>query len=68
MIFWRKGFWVIFASFSVMHLTEDLIWAVLARYTSVSMFILVGGILFWSFITAIILNNTPLKKFISKGR
>ena len=51
-----------------MHLTEDLIWAVLARYTSVSMFILVGGILFWSFITAIILNNTPLKKFISKGR
>ena len=52
-----KSFWVLFASLSVAHIMEDMVWAVLARYTTVSMFILLGGIIMWSFGTAIILKK-----------
>ena len=49
----------------MLHLAEDMVWAYLARYTTVSFFILIGGILTWSLITTLILDKTPLKKFLS---
>ena len=64
----RRGFILLFLSFSVMHLAEDMVWAFLARYTSVSFFILIGGILTWSLIQTLILDKTPLKKFLNSDK
>ena len=59
-----KSFWALFASLSVAHVTEDMVWAVLARYTTLSIFILLGGIILWSFGTAIILKKLSKKGFL----
>ena len=35
---------------------EDMVWAVLARYTTIPLFILIIGIVAWSFATAVIVK------------
>ena len=52
-----KSFWTLFASLSVAHVMEDMVWSVLARYTTISIFILLGGIILWSFGTAVVLKK-----------
>ena len=64
----RKGFLIVFVTFSIMHLAEDMVWAFLARYTSVSFLFLIGGILTWALIQTLILDKTPLKKFLSSDK
>ena len=41
---------------------KDMVWAFLARYTTVSFWFLVVGILAWSFLTAVLVNIPPLNK------
>ena len=60
---WQRGFWVIFASFSVFHLVEDLFWAIIARYTSIPIFMIIGGILLWAFMSTVFVQSKPVKKF-----
>ena len=62
MIFKRKSFWILFGSFSLLHVSEDMVWAFLARYTTVSFWFLVVVILAWSFLTAVLVNIPPLNK------
>lgn len=60
---WQRGFWVIFASFSVFHLVEDLFWAIIARYTPLPILIIVGGILLWAFVSTLFIHSKPVKKY-----
>ena len=62
MIFKRKSFWILFGAISLLHVSEDMVWAFLARYTTVSFWFLVVGILAWSFLTAVLVNIPPLNK------
>ena len=62
MIFKKKAFWILFGSFSLLHVSEDMVWAFLARYTTISFWILIIGILAWSFLTAVLINIPPLNK------
>ena len=59
-----KSFWTLFASLSVAHIMEDMVWAVLARYTTISIFILLIGIILWSFGTAVILKKLGKTGFL----
>ena len=59
-----RSFWALFASLSIAHIMEDMIWAMLARYTTVSIFILLVGIILWSFGTAIVLKKLNKKGFL----
>ena len=34
-LFTHKGFWALFATLSLAHIMEDMVWAVLARYTTI---------------------------------
>ena len=63
-----KSFWTLFASLSVAHIMEDMVWAFLARYTTISMFILLGGIILWSFGTAIILKKLRQTGFLHEHK
>ena len=60
-----RSFWTLFASLSVAHITEDMVWAVLARYTTISIFILLVGIILWSFGTAVVLKKLNKKGFLN---
>ena len=60
-----RSFWTLFASLSVAHVTEDMVWAVLARYTTISIFILLVGIILWSFGTAVVLKKLNKKGFLN---
>lgn len=64
---WKKGFWVIFASFSVFHLVEDLCWAIIARFTDVPIIVIIGGILLWAFFSTIVLHTSPIRKYWNHG-
>ena len=63
-----KSFWTLFASLSVAHVMEDMVWAVLARYTTISIFILLGGIILWSFCTAVVLKKLGKTGFLHEHR
>tara|TARA_R110000744_G_scaffold83804_5_gene164135 strand:- start:560 stop:754 length:195 start_codon:yes stop_codon:yes gene_type:complete len=52
----NKAFFTLFATLSLAHIMEDMVWAVLARYTSVPLLILLVGIVAWSFATAVIVK------------
>ena len=60
-MFWTKSFWLIFVSVSGFHLVEDLFWAFLARFTSVSMIAIIAGILFWAMLTTLFIHSKPIK-------
>ena len=47
---------------------EDMVWAVLARYTTISIFILLGGIILWSFGTAVILKKLGKTGFLHEHK
>ena len=51
-----KSFITLFATLSLAHVMEDMVWAVLARYTTIPLYILIVGIVAWSFATAIIVK------------
>ena len=53
---------------SVAHVMEDMVWAVLARYTTISIFILLGGIILWSFGTAVVLKKLGKTGFLHEHR
>ena len=60
---WKKGFWVIFASFSVFHLVEDTFWAVIARFTDVPIIAIIGGIFLWALFSTIVIHTRPIRKY-----
>ena len=64
---WKKGFWVIFASFSAFHLIEDLLWAVVARFTNVPIVMIIGGILLWALFSTVVLHTRPFRKYWNHG-
>jgi hypothetical protein len=49
----RRSFWILFAGFSVFHLSEDMLWAVIARYTTVPMWAIIIGIFIWAFLSTL---------------
>ena len=51
-----KSFLTLFATLSAAHIVEDMVWALLARYTTIPLLILVIGIVAWSFATAILVK------------
>ena len=51
-----KSFITLFATLSLAHIMEDMVWAILARYTTIHLYILIVGIVAWSFATAIIVK------------
>ena len=51
-----KSFITLFATLSLAHIMEDMVWAILARYTTIPLYILIVGIVAWSFATAIIVK------------
>jgi len=61
-LFKSKSFWTLFISLSIGHVIEDMVWAVLARYTTVPLFYLLIGIILWSFVTALIVRYWERKK------
>ena len=62
----HKGFWTLFATLSLAHIMEDMVWAVLARYTTIHIGFLIIGIVLWSFATTVIIKYVGRKK--QKGR
>ena len=62
-MFWKRGFWVIFASVSIFHLVEDLFWAFIARFTSIPIVFIVLGIMVWALITTVFIHSKPVKKY-----
>ena len=65
-MFFRKGFWIIFASVSVFHIVEDVVWAVVARFTSTPIYLIVLGILAWAMLTTIAVHSKPIRKHWGK--
>ena len=51
-----KSFLALFATLSIAHIMEDMVWAILARYTTIPLVLLVFRIVIWSFATAIIVK------------
>ena len=51
-----KSFITLFATLSLAHIMEDMVSAILARYTTIPLYILIVGIVAWSFATAIIVK------------
>ena len=62
-MFWKRGFWFIFASFATFHLVEDLFWAFIARFTSVPIGVIIAGILSWALLTTVFVHTKPFKKY-----
>jgi len=60
---WKRSFWVIFASFSVFHLMEDLLLAVVARFTDIPILVIFGGVLFWALVSTVILHIRPIRQY-----
>jgi protein-S-isoprenylcysteine O-methyltransferase Ste14 len=61
-VFLKKGFWLIFASFSTFHLVEDMFWALAARFTTIPMVVIIIGILLWAMATTIFVHTKAIKK------
>ena len=61
-LFKHKSFWALFATLSLAHITEDMVWALLARYTSTHIGFLIIGIVLWSFATTVIIKYVGRKK------
>ena len=61
-MFLKKGFWLIFASFSTFHLVEDMFWALIARFTTVHIAIIMLGILAWALLTTVFVHIGPVKR------
>ena len=62
-MFFRKGFWLVFASVSAFHIVEDIAWAVIARFTDTPIYLIVLGILIWSLIASIFVYSKPVRKY-----
>ena len=58
----RKGFWLVFLSFSMVHMIEDLLWAVIARFTDTPIVLIFAGILAWAMLTTIVVYSKPIRK------
>jgi hypothetical protein len=56
-MFLKRKFWVLFAGFSVFHLSEDMLWAFIARFTDVPMAGIIIGIFTWAFLSALIMHR-----------
>ena len=65
-MFFRKGFWIIFASVSVFHIVEDVVWAVVARFTSTPIYLIVLGILAWAMLPTLAVHSQPIRKHWGK--
>jgi len=61
-VFLKKGFWLIFISFSTFHLVEDIFWALIARFTTVPIVVIIIGILLWALATTIFVHTKPIRK------
>jgi hypothetical protein len=59
---WSKGFWVIFGSLLIFHLVEDLFWVAVARFTSIPVWMILGGVLLWALLSTVVLHARPLRK------
>ena len=53
---YNKKFLIIFAVLSAANIMEDMVWAIVARYTTIHLLFIIVGIISWSFITAIIIR------------
>ena len=58
----HKGFWLVFLSFSMVHMIEDLLWAIIARFTATPIYLIFLGILVWAMLTTIFVYSDPIKK------
>ena len=61
-MFFRKGFWLVFVSFSAFHMVEDLFWAIIARFTDTPIYLIFLGILAWAMLTTIFVYSKPIRK------
>jgi hypothetical protein len=61
-VFLQKSFWLVFVSFSAFHMVEDLLWAIIARFTDTPMYLIFLGILAWAMLTTIFVYSKPVKK------
>ena len=59
----RKGCWLVFLSFSAVHMIEDLLWAIIARFTDTPIYLIFLGILAWAMLTTIFVYSDPIKKY-----
>lgn len=57
-----KSFWILFTALSFAHIAEDMIWAILARYTAVPIGLLITGIILWAFAISIFVKYLDKKK------
>ena len=62
-MFFRKGFWLVFLSFSAVHMIEDLLWAIIARFTDTPIYLIFLGIFAWAMLTTFLVNSEPIKKY-----
>ena len=61
-MFLQKGFWIVFLLVLVFHMLEDILWAVIGRFTHTPINLILAGIVVWAMLTTILLYSAPIKK------
>ena len=47
----------------MVHMVEDLLWAIIARFTDTPIYLIFLGILVWAMLTTVFVYSDPIKKY-----